>query len=201
MLSEKKIFNITKNVIIKQPELRTTFLKKSGYKNRLYNCANRMIWNLFVKRVSYLFAIKDLGDEYMNHKFRFYEDTIMMFELSQVSYSYFFYDIDGIRHCLYNSGKCLDKNRTIETQTLVKDQLLFLKLLIYKVDPKFDRYHVFKELNIMGKCGNLYSRANRNDFSLGLQVVEAIFELERKYNNTATELITCVNKFKNFFQN
>ena len=53
----------------------------------------------------------------------------------------------------------------------------------------------------MGKCGNLYSRANRNDFSLGLQVVEAVFELERIYNNTATELITCVNKFKNFFQN
>ena len=160
-----------------------------------------MIWNLFVKRMSYLFAIKDLGDEYMNHKFRFYEDTIMMFELSQVSYSYFFYDIDGIRHCLYNSGKCLDKNRTIETQTLVKDQLLFLKLLLYKVDPKFDRYHVFKELNVMGKCGNLYSHANRNDFSLGLQVVEAVFELERKYNNTAPELITCVNKFKNYFQN
>ncbi len=160
-----------------------------------------MIWNLFVKRVSYLFAIKDLGDEYMNHKFRFYEDTIMMFELSQVSYSYFFYNIDGIRHCLYNSGTCLDKNRTIETQTLIKDQLLFLKLLLYKVDPKFDRYHVLKELNFVGGCGKIYSHANRNDFSLGLQVVEAVFELERMYNNTAPELITCVNKFKNYFKN
>ena len=125
----KRNINITKNIVIKQPELRTTFLKKSGINNRLYDCATRVIWNLFVKRVSYLFAIKDLGDEYMNHKFRFYEDTIMMFELSQVSYSYFFYDIDGIRHCLYNSGKCLDKNRTIETQTFVKDQLLFLKFI------------------------------------------------------------------------
>ena len=197
---KKEIINIPKNVTIKQPELRTTFLKKSGISNRLYDCSTRMIWNLFVKRVTYLFAIKDLGDEYMNHKFRYYEDTIMMFELSQVSYSYFFYDIDGIRHCLFNSGKCVDRNRTIEHQTLVKNQLLFLKLLLYKVDPKFDRYHIYKELNFMGSCGNTFRHGNRNDFPLGLQVVEAIFELERKYNNTAKELITCVNKIKKFFE-
>ena len=57
-----------------------------------------MIWNLFVRRTTYLVAIDDLGDEYMNHIFRLYEDTLMMLELSQVAYSYYFYEsVNGYR--------------------------------------------------------------------------------------------------------
>jgi len=66
-------------VIIRQPELRTAFLAK-GMGNRLFYCKIRMIWNFFTKRNTFIEAIEDLDDEYMNHIFRLYEDTIMMFE-------------------------------------------------------------------------------------------------------------------------
>ena len=87
-----------KNVIITQPELRTAFLLK-GSNSRLYYLKIRMIWNIFARRESYMEGIEDLGDEYMNHQFRLYEDTLMLFELSQVSYSYIFMilkDIDSV---------------------------------------------------------------------------------------------------------
>ena len=87
---KREIVLTPKNRVITQPELRTAFLQKGG-NNRLLNCATRMIWDQFVRRVTYLQAIDDVGDEYMNHRFRLYEDTLMMFEISQVAYSFYFY--------------------------------------------------------------------------------------------------------------
>ena len=188
---------IAKNVIIKQPDLRTAFLLKGG-DNRLQSCASRMIWDTFVRRTTYLEGIEDLGDEYMNHRFRLYEDTIMKFELSQVAYSYYFYDIEGLRH-----GKkpfsLKDKNKTVESQILAKNQLLFIKLLLYKIDPKYDRNHIYSELGF-GRCDHNAKDLSREDFDLGLEVVEAVFELERIYKNTSPQLINCINKIKTYFE-
>ena len=147
---DPKIFKLEyvympKNVIISQPELKTAFLMQFG-KNRLGSCATRMIWNKFVRRTTYIEAIEDLGDEYMNHIFRLYEDTLMMFELSQVANSYYYYEIEGYRHCTFNSGKTKNNNETIENEILAMNQLLLVKLLLYKVDPKYDRYHIYREL-------------------------------------------------------
>ena len=61
-----------------------------------------MIWDKLVKNEIYKNAIDDLGDEYLNHKMFLYEDTLMMFELSQVAYSYYYYDIIGYRMNVYN---------------------------------------------------------------------------------------------------
>ena len=58
------------NELILQPELRVAFLNKKG-KNRLSSFGTRMIWDKFVRRDIYLEAIKDLGDEYINHKLSF----------------------------------------------------------------------------------------------------------------------------------
>ena len=188
---------VPKNIIIRQPQLRTAFLNKIG-NNRLGWVITRLIWNTFVRRITYLEAIEDLGDEYMNHNFRFYEDTIMMFELSQVAYSYYYYDINGYRYCIFNSRKISYKNITIERETLAKNQLLFIKLLLYKIDPKYDRYHIYKELGF-GHCENNIKYLNKNDIDLVLQVVEAIFELERVYKNTAPILMNCANTIKEYF--
>ena len=81
---DKLEIKIQKNVIITQPELRVAFLEKIG-KNRLTNCVTRMIWDKFVKREIYIEAINDLGDDYLNHRVFLYEDTLMMFELSQIA--------------------------------------------------------------------------------------------------------------------
>jgi len=75
--------------LIEQPELKVIFLKKEG-NNRLGRFSTRMIWDKLVKREKYIKAIDNLGDEYLNHKFYFYEDTLIMFELSQVSNSYYY---------------------------------------------------------------------------------------------------------------
>ena len=68
---------IPANKIIKQPELKTSFLEKIG-ENRFTYCATRMIWDKLVKNEIYKNAIDDLGDEYLNHKMFLYEDTLMM---------------------------------------------------------------------------------------------------------------------------
>jgi hypothetical protein len=159
-----------------------------------------MIWDLFVRRKTFMEAIEDLGDEYMNHKFRLYEDTIMMFEISQVAYSYYYYNIEGYRHCTFHSGQSKNKNETLEKEILAQNQLLFMKLMLYKIDPKYDRYHIYKELGIYGPCGNEAKYLNKKDFDLGLEVVEAVFELERIYKNTAPELINCINTIKNIMK-
>ena len=195
----KENINISKNILVKQPEIRTVFFKEEG-KNRLSICKNRAIWNLFVKRASYIQAIEDIGDEYMNHKFRIFEDIIMMFELSQVSYSYYFYDIDGMRHITSTCGKTADKNETIENEMFLKDLLLFIKLLLYKIDPKYDRYHLFRELTFNYNCEYIAENLNKNDIDLGMQIVEAVIELERIYKNTNPELINCINILKNKFE-
>ena len=57
-----------------------------------------------------------------------------MLELSQVTYSFYYYDIEGYRHCLFCSGQSVNKNKTLENETLAKNQLLFIKLLLYKID-------------------------------------------------------------------
>lgn len=192
-----KFISIPKNVIIKQPKLRTEFLSKKG-KNRLYHLKNRMIWNLFTRKTTFIEAIEDLGDEYMNHIFRQYEDTLMMFELSQVAYSFYYYDIIGYRHNTFRSGQSKNKNETLEKEILAENQLLFMKLMLYKIDPKYDRYHIYKELGF-GHCERDVKYLNKKEFDLGLEVVEAIFELERIYKNTAPELINCIKKIKKYY--
>lgn len=144
-------------------------------------------------------AIDDLGDEYMNHIFRFYEDTIMMFELSQVAYSFYYYDIEGYRHCKFLQGQSRNKNRTLEKEIFAENQLLFIKLMLYKIDPKYDRYHIYKELGF-GHCEKHAKNLNKRNFDLGLEVVEAVFELERIYNNTAPQLIHCIKKIKKYYE-
>ena len=186
-----------KNTIIKQPQLRNEFLSKCG-KKRLGICKIRTIWNLFTRKSTFMEAIDDLGDEYMNHIYRLYEDTIMMFELSQVAYSFYYYDIEGYRHCVFRSGQSINKNETLENQTLAENQLLFIKLLLYKIDPKYDRYHIYKELGF-GSCEIHVKYLNKINFDLGFEVVEAIFELERIYKNTAPELIACIKKIKKYY--
>ena len=187
-----------KNTIITQPELRNAFLFKGG-ENRLYNCKIRGIWHFFTRRTTFMEAIEDLGDEYMNHIFRFYEDIIMMFELSQVAYSFYYYDIEGYRHCDYRSGQSANKNKNLERELYAENQLLFIKLLLYKIDPKYDRYHIYKELG-HGHCENEVKYLNKKHIDLGLEVVEAVFELERIYNNTAHELIDCIKKLKKLYE-
>ena len=66
-----------RNIIIKQPELKTAIFAKSG-ENKLLYCKTRMIWDHFVKRETFIQAINDLGDEYMNHIFRLYEDILII---------------------------------------------------------------------------------------------------------------------------
>lgn len=192
-----KFTSIPKNVIIKQPKLRTEFLSKRG-KNRLYNFKTRMIWNFFTRKTTFIEAIEDLGDEYMNHIFRVYEDTLMMFELSQVAYSFYYFDIEGYRHNTFLSGQSINKNETLEKEILAENQLLFMKLMLYKIDPKYDRYHIYKELGF-GHCENDAKYLNKKEFDLGLEVVEAVFELERIYKNTAPELINCIKKIKKYY--
>ena len=194
-----KFISIPKNVIIKQPKLRTEFLSKKG-KNRLYRFKTRMIWNFFTRKTTFIEAIEDLGDEYINHIYRLYEDTLMMFELSQVAYSFYYYDIVGYRHNIFRSGQSINKNETLEKEILAENQLLFIKLMLYKIDPKYDRYHIYKELGIFGgHCENDVKYLNKKEFDLGLEVVEAIFELERIYKNTSPELINCIKKIKNYY--
>ncbi len=193
-----KLTSIPKNVIIKQPKLRTEFLSKRGY-NSLYNCKTRMIWNFFTKKTVFIEAFEDLGDEYMNHIYRLYEDTIMMFELSQVAYSFYYYDIEGYKHNTFRSGQSVNKNITLEKEIYAENQLLFIKLLLYKIDPKYDRYHIYKELGF-GYCERDVKYLNKKEFDLGLEIIEAVFELERIYKNTAPELIKCIKKIKKYYE-
>jgi glycosyltransferase involved in cell wall biosynthesis len=201
--SKSKVFipifpSFPKNVIIKQPELRNAFLFKSG-ENRLYKCKIRTIWNFFTRRTTFMEAIEDLGDEYMNHIFRVYEDTILMFELSQIAYSFYYYDIFGYRHCVFRSGQSVNKNKTLEKEILAENQLLFMKLLLYKIDPKYDRYHIYGELE-NSHCEGNAKNLNKINIDLGLEVVEVVFELERIYKNTAPELINCFKKIKKYYE-
>ena len=140
--------DIPKNKIITQPELKTAFFKKIGEK-RFGRFRTRTIWDKLVKRKIYLKAINDLGDEYLNHKITTGEDTLMIFELSQVAYSYYFYDILGYRLNTYNQGKSRLDNISI----IAMNQLYFIKLLLYKFPPQYDRYHIFKEWGF-GYCGS-----------------------------------------------
>ena len=187
--------DIPKNIIISQPELKTAFYHKVN-DNRLDYLLTRVIWDKFVRREIFLEAIDDLGDEYMNHKFHFYEDTIMSFELSQIANSFYYYEIEGYRHCIYYSEKTIDKNIA---ETTALNCLLFIKLLLYKIDPKYDRYYIFKEFQFCG-CGELIRHLNKNDFDLGSEVLEVILELQRIYNNTAPELLSSANNLLSRFK-
>ena len=187
---------IPKKVQITQPKLRMTFLKRIN-KRRFGLCSTRVIWDKFVRREIFLEAIEDLGDEYLNHIFFTYEDTLMMFELSQIAFSYYYYDIIGYRHNIYLEGQ----SRVFQSNTkeiLAMNQLYFIKLLLYKVDPSYDRYHIYKELSIY-KCGSEISGLKRDEIDLLYEVIEAIFELERLYKNTVKELLTCANNLKQNF--
>ena len=193
---DKLEIKIQKNVIITQPELRVAFLEKIG-KNRLTNCATRMIWDKFVKREIYIEAINDLGDDYLNHRVFLYEDTLMMFELSQIAYSYYYYDIFGYRLNVYIQGQSRDSSSN-NIKITAQNQLYFKKLLLYKIPPSYDRYHIYKERGF-ARCGSEVFYLDRSDIDCLKEVLEVIFELERLYNNTDKNLIKCTNKIKNHF--
>ena len=196
--NRQNILNVQlqKNVYITQPELRTAFMQRLG-ENRLSNCATRMIWDKFIRRSVYQEAINDLGDEYLNHRVFLYEDTIMMFELSQVAYSYYFYDIIGYRLNVHLQGKSRDRTSQ-NIQMIAMNQLLFIKLLLYKIDPKYDRYHIFKEWGF-SRCGAEVVYLSRNDIDLLQEVIEVIDQLENKYKNTVKELLECFVRIKKRF--
>ena len=181
------------NKIITQPELKTAFLEKIG-ENRFSHCTTRMIWDKFVKREIYKKAIDDLGDEYLNHPMFLYEDTLMMFELSQVAYSYYFYDIFGYRKNRYIQGKSRVDNGRITAM----NQLYFIKLLLYKFPYKYDRYHIYKEWGF-AYCGSEVYHLNKSDIDLLQEVLEVIDQLETKYNNTCKELLDCALEIKRHF--
>ena len=181
------------NKIITQPELKISFLQKLGV-NRLGGCTTRMIWDKFVKSEIYKKAIEDLGDEFLNHRVFLYEDTLMMFELSQVANSYYFYDILGYRLNLYNQGQSRDHSSDNE-RILAMNQLNFIKLLLYKIPPIYDRYHIFQEWGFHF-CGSEAFYTDKNDFDLLFEVLELIYEIERVYRNTCKELLRCTYKIK-----
>lgn len=124
-------FPIPKKKLITQPELRMTFLTKINEK-RFGVCSTRAIWDKFVRRKTYLEAIEDLGDEYLNHIFIFYEDTLMMFELSQIAFSYYYYDILGYRHNAYLEGKSRPFQSNLKG-IFAMNKIYFIKLLLYKI--------------------------------------------------------------------
>jgi glycosyltransferase involved in cell wall biosynthesis len=189
---------VIKNVLIKQPELRYAFLEKIG-ENRYSWCSTRMIWDKMVRREIYLEAIEDLGDEYLNHRFFLYEDTIMMFELSQIAYSYYYYyDILGYQRNKIKTARSRDSSSN-KRSIVAMNQLYFIKLLLYKIEPSSsDRYNIFKEWGF-AYCGSEVMRLDRNDIDLLLEVLEIIDQLERIYKNTDKELLSCEQKIKNKF--
>ena len=87
----------------------------------------------------------------------------------------------------------------MEKEIYAENQLLFIKLLLYKINPKFDRYHIYKELGF-GHCEIDVKYLNKKEINLGLEIVEAVFELERIYNNTAHELIKCIKRIKKYYE-
>ena len=153
-----------------------------------------MIWDKFVKIEVYKKAIEDLGDEYLNHRVFLYEDTLMTFELSQVANSYYFYDILGYRLNLYSQGQSRD-HTSDNIRILSMNQLNFIKLLLYKILPIYDRYHIYKECGFH-YCGSEAYYTDKNDYDLLLEVLEVIDEIERVYRNTCKELLRCTYKIK-----
>ena len=194
---QKKLgVTMTSNQKITQPELKIAFLEKIEEK-KFKQFHTRMIWDKLVKREIYLKAIQDLGDEYINHRIFLYEDTLMMFELSQIAYSYYYYDILGYRRNVYNMGKARDHTSN-NLQIVAMNQLYFIKLLLYKISPIYDRYHIFKEWGF-GYCGSEVHGLDKSEIDLLQEVLEVIDELERKYKNTCQELLECVYKIKKRF--
>lgn len=189
--------DIPKNKLITQPDLQVTFLKKIK-KNRLSNFSTRMIWDKMVKREIYLECINELGNEYLNHKFFLYEDTLMMFELSQIAYSYYYYNIVGYRLNVDIQGKSRDKySNSISIKAM--NQLFFIKLLLFKISPSYDRYHIFAEWGHY-RCGSNLKYLDCSDIDLLKEVIEAVEELERIYKNTDKNLLKCINKIKNNYE-
>ena len=78
------------------------------------------------------------------------------------------------------------------------NQLYFIKLLLYKISPLYDRYHIFKEWGLKS-CGSEVIFLDNKDIDLLLEVLEVIYELERLYKNTCKELLDCTIRIKNYF--
>ena len=71
--------------------------------------------------------------------------------------------------------------------------------MLYKIDPKYDRYHISRELGF-GHCEVHAKNLNKINIDLGLEVVEAVLELERIYKNTASELLDFIKKIKKYYE-
>jgi glycosyltransferase involved in cell wall biosynthesis len=185
---------IPKNISITQPELKKILLMKL---NERFGRYWTMIWDKFVRRETYLEAIEDLGDEYLNHIFFAYEDTLMMFELSQIALSYYYYDIIGYRYNIYRAGQSRISQSHL-SEILAMNQLYFIKLLLYKGNPLYDRYYIYKEWGFFG-CGSEVKYLNKNEIDLLYEVLELIFKLERLFKNTNKELLKCAKIIKRHF--
>ena len=112
---------------------------------------------------------------------------------------YFYYELEGYRLNKYLQGQSRGSAAN-SIENVAMNQLYFVKLLLYKVDPKYDRYHIYKEWGL-STCGSEATALNKNDIDLVYEVIEVIFELEKLYNNTVPELIDCAKRIKEHFQN
>ena len=192
----KPIIKIPKRVLITQPYLKIIFLEQQN-RTRLGNMYTRMIWDKLIRRETYIEAIEELGDNFLNHKFFLYEDTLIIFELSQIAHSYYYYNIIGYRYNFYDQGKSRDPIINKDS-ILAMNQLYFIKLLLYKISPLYDRYHIFKEWGLKS-CGSEVIFLDNKYIDLLLEVLEVIYELERLYKNTCKELLDCTIRIKNYF--
>ena len=121
----------------------------------------------------------------------------MQFELLQVTYSYYYYDIFGYRLNRYNQGKA--RNHTSNSINLIAmNQLYFIKLFLYKIPPSYDRYHIFREWGFW-YCGSEVFHLDRSEIDLIKEVLEVIDELEKIYKNTDKELLGCASNIKKHF--
>jgi hypothetical protein len=78
------------------------------------------------------------------------------------------------------------------------NQLYFIKLLLYSVDPSYDRYHIYTEWGSNG-CGSDVINLNRKEIDLLNEVLELIFKFEKIFKNTVKELLKCAKNIKRHF--
>ena len=96
--------HVFENIYYKAKKLNVDILQFSSiyFINKLGNMHTRMIWDKLIRRETYIEAIEELGDNFLNHKFFLYEDTLIIFELSQIAHSYYYYNIIGYRYNFYD---------------------------------------------------------------------------------------------------
>ena len=92
--------------------------------------------------------------------------------MSQIAHSYFYYDILGYRLNTYVQGRSRDSTSN-RIHIIAMNQLYFIKLLLYKIDPTSDRYNIFKEWGF-ARCGSEVINLNRDDIDLLQEVLKLL---------------------------